>query len=152
MAGLGDIAPPGAGRVKLRVMAPFIGTWSQKELEAWCDRVQSSPDRIEPVSYTHLSIFTYAAFPSKVPQAQVGRRLLELPVLSSPIMGSGSLIRTLLPLKPPTAPLRLIVAGRALAGSLGSYCAARHESQARLSKSRGNASNEFSGFARRSKG
>ena len=49
MAGLGDIAPPGAGRVKLRVMAPFIGTWSQKELEAWCDRVQSSPDRIELV-------------------------------------------------------------------------------------------------------
>lgn len=48
-AGLGDIAPLGAGRVKLRVMAPFIGTWSQNELEAWCDRVQSSPDKIELV-------------------------------------------------------------------------------------------------------
>ena len=48
-AGLQATAPPGNGRVKIRVMAPYVGTWSQSDLARWCDRAGTSPDRLELV-------------------------------------------------------------------------------------------------------
>lgn len=47
VAGLRGIMPPGKGYIKLRVMAPFIGSWTEKSLNAWCEHAESAPDKLE---------------------------------------------------------------------------------------------------------
>jgi len=47
VAGLRGLIPPGKGPIKLRVMAPFVGSWTQESLRGWCDYAECSPDKLE---------------------------------------------------------------------------------------------------------
>ena len=47
VAGLRGVMPPGKGRIKLRVMVPFVGSWTKRSLDAWCEHADTAPDRLE---------------------------------------------------------------------------------------------------------
>lgn len=46
IAGLREIAPPGRGRVSVSVLSPFVGSWCEKSLQAWCDAFDGTPNKV----------------------------------------------------------------------------------------------------------
>ena len=49
LAGLKDAAPVGTSAIILSVLSPYVGSWKTEELNRWCKRIGSRPDKIELV-------------------------------------------------------------------------------------------------------
>jgi hypothetical protein len=48
-AGLEHIAPKGRGRVRVSILCPFVGLWTEQSLSQWCSIFGGSPDCIQLV-------------------------------------------------------------------------------------------------------
>jgi Tyrosyl-DNA phosphodiesterase len=48
-AGLREIAPPGRGTVRVSILSPFIGWWSDDAVRRWCATFKGSPNHLELV-------------------------------------------------------------------------------------------------------
>jgi hypothetical protein len=46
-AGLREITPSGRGMVAIQVLSPFVGSWDEDRLRAWCESVENAPARLE---------------------------------------------------------------------------------------------------------
>lgn len=85
VAGLATLVPPGRGKVKLSVLAPFVGSWTNESLGKWCEMYGGAPERLELAWIRHQhpwAITNCWRLPTTSHAALIAAKatLLELPV------------------------------------------------------------------------